>query len=548
MSGHKFTRAIISFTCLLFLGQGQKVQAAIPEKTPQIYKEQHVLLRYSIAHEIKRALLNNSKSISFRAKRDRAALELFYEERGFQPIWVRNGKLNKVALTVISKLLAAAEEGLSPSDYPTPEKSLNSMGQLSSKELAHAEISLTLSVLRYAEDAQAGRISPRRISKNIAQKPHRPDPVDALQKLSRSPQPDIILGAFNPPHQGYKDLKIQLEKLRSGSHKPKRTIEVPTGPLLKLGMSGLRVSLLKKRLNVPSLPDTQEMFDADLKKAVQSFQRENGLHEDGVVGARTLLSLNKHTVGNPIYDIIANMERWRWLPRELGDLHLTVNIPEFMVRLKQENKVLYKERVVVGKRSHQTPVFSDNMRHIIVNPYWNVPYSIASKELLPEIAVNPRTYFAKGNYEVLSKGRVIDPKRVNWTKNPFKKLRIRQRPGRGNALGKIKFMFPNKHNVYLHDTPSKSLFNRSERAFSHGCVRVRNPLEFADALMEFQSNRSGKYLRNLIGKKETQVNLETKFPIHLTYFTSFVDEKGKLQRRPDIYGHNEKTIRILGLN
>lgn len=317
--------------------------------------------------------------------------------------------------------------------------------------------------------------------------------------------------------------------------------------MLKVGTKSTRVALLRKRLTVPTVDYQENVYTQELAYAVEAFQAKNGLHADGSVGPRTLLALNGRVSGNPIKDVIANMERWRWMPRDLGETHLRVNIPEFMVRLNMDGFVMYETRIVVGKNSNKTPVFSDKIQHVIVNPYWNVPYSIASKELLPELRANPASYLQKGNYEVVYGGKIVDPRRVNWDAVTFKKIRIRQRPGRGNALGKIKFMFPNKHNVYLHDTPSKSLFNRSNRAFSHGCIRVQNPFDFADALMATQSTITGNYIRSLVGKKQTQVNLQKQIPVHISYFTAFVDETGKLQRRPDIYGHNQATIDALNL-
>ncbi|MTI16544.1 peptidoglycan-binding protein [Rhodobacteraceae bacterium RKSG542] len=520
--------------------------AAFPDLMTE-FDQQSALPLSPMAQELETVLQQAASTKTFRHKRDRAASKLFYEERGFQPVWVTGTELNTLALEVIEVLRAAEDEGLNPADYPVPPADFNATGTAALAELAAAEVQITESALMYAEDAQGGRISPKKISKNITQNPERPDPLDALRALAVSANPASVLAAYNPPHQGYRLLKEQLKVLRTGVPATEELVEIPTGKLLKLGVKGERVALLRQRLKVPSTPETEAVFDADLEAAVKKFQKDNGLNSDGVVGSRSLLALNSRITGNPIHDVIANMERWRWMPRDMGDLYIHVNVPEFLVRIRQEDFTLYEERVVVGKPANQTPVFSDNMDHVVVNPYWNVPYSIASKELLPEMRPNPIAYLAKGNYEVVAKGRIIDPQRVNWDAVTFKQLRIRQRPGRGNALGNIKFMFPNKHSVYLHDTPSKSLFKRSERAFSHGCVRVRNPMDFADALMSFQPKLNGRYIRSLVGKRETRVNLQTNFPIHITYFTAFVDDQGKLQRRPDIYGHNQKTIDALGL-
>lgn len=239
-----------------------------------------------------------------------------------------------------------------------------------------------------------------------------------------------------------------------------------------------------------------------MKDAVVAFQSENGLQADGVVGSRTLLALNAASEdGMTVSDILANMERWRWMPRDMGAFHIFVNIPEFSARLFRDGTKVYETRVVVGKPSNQTPVFSDVMDHVIVNPYWNVPYSIASEELLPSI-LSDASYLPRRNYEVLAGGRVVDPASVDWSGVNLNQVRIRQRPGSGNALGQIKFMFPNRHAVYLHDTPSKSLFARSARAFSHGCVRVQDPFDFADALLQLDTQWTAARLKSMIGGEE----------------------------------------------
>lgn len=497
---------------------------------------------------IRAAFHENTVHLNFRQKRDRAAAELFYERRGFQPAWFKNGELTSAAHNAIEQLKRADEDGLASSNYPIPALAKDDAQELTPEQLARADFTLTQSVLAYAEDAQSGTVSPRSISSSISIEPSRPAPVEALERIHRSPQPGTILAQFHPPHPEYNALKEQLAILRKQTSATADVVKVPEGGLLRFGSTGDRIAVLRERLAAPAkMPEDTNRFTEDLRAAVKAFQRANGLNDDGVVGPRTLLALNATVSGDPVSDIIANMERWRWMPRDLGDTYLQVNIPEFMVRLRHNGQTLHETRVVVGKKSNKTPVFSDRMSHVIVNPYWNVPYSIASKEILPQLRRNPQAYLMRGNYEILAGGKVVDPNRVNWAGVTFQNLRIRQRPGSGNALGDIKFMFPNKHHVYLHDTPSKSLFRRSTRAFSHGCVRVQNPFEFADALMDLQETLTGQKIRSLLGGRQKQVNLERQIPIHLTYFTAFVDSNGNLQRRPDVYGHNEKVIEALDL-
>ncbi|GHB38634.1 hypothetical protein GCM10007094_30130 [Pseudovibrio japonicus] len=550
MFGRTSTSVLLAGAVFALSSTVYSAQAAIPDNFDAQFEQVNLALGNPVAQEIQQAFSKKLRPRNFHAKREAAAAKLFYENRSFQPAWIVKGKLTTSALAVMETLQSADEEGLRSADYPVLAANFNADGKATPEQIAVAELELTHSILKYAEDAQAGRVSPSSISKDITLRPERPDPIEALASVARSVAPAKVLAAFNPQHPEYKALKEQLALLREQTQNGdlEKQVVIPSGKVLKIGTKSSRVALLRERLGVPTVEYQANVYTQDLAYAVEAFQAANGLHPDGAVGPRTLLALNGRVSGDPIKDVIANMERWRWMPRDLGETHLRVNIPEFMVRLNMDGFVLYETRVVVGKRSNQTPVFSDKMQHVVVNPYWNVPYSIASKELLPELrATNPQSYLQKGNYEIVYGGKIVDPRRVNWDAVTFKQIRIRQRPGRGNALGKIKFMFPNKHNVYLHDTPSKSLFNRSERAFSHGCVRVQNPFEFADALMATQNTITGNYIRSLVGKKQTQVNLQRDIPVHLSYFTAFVDEGGKLQRRPDIYGHNQATIDALSL-
>ncbi|RYG55617.1 MAG: hypothetical protein EON56_05375 [Alphaproteobacteria bacterium] len=242
------------------------------------------------------------------------------------------------------------------------------------------------------------------------------------------------------------------------------------------------------------------------------------------------------------------MERWRWMPSDLGDFHVFVNIPEFRLWIERNGQPEYTTRVVTGTTKNQTPIFSDNIRHVVVNPYWNVPSSIIKGEIAPAVLRNPG-YTDSHNMDLLYNGTPVSPWQVNWSQVsssnfPF---RVRQRPGAGNSLGQIKFLFPNKHDVYLHDTPSKSLFARSSRAFSHGCVRVENPMEFAGALMVNEANISRASLEAMFGPNERWVNPDTQIPVHLAYFTLRVGADGKIQSYGDVYGHNEKLIAAMGL-
>jgi murein L,D-transpeptidase YcbB/YkuD len=546
-------------------------------------------------------------ALPFMSAERRKQLEEFYAARGHEPLWIADGVPTVEARRLVARLGQADRDGLKVSDYALPGELARSAGRMDEARAARFEALLSAAALAYADHAQAGRVQPVSLSKNVTLDPVHPEPQEVLAALAASADPAATLEGYNPPQPGFAALREKLAEIRARGRDETPPM-VPEGATLKEGMRDARVAVLRARLGLavetaaeaPAEADAvadavsaedavadavsaedavadasvadaavadatvagesaaseaagsevlaEELFDARVKEAVLAFQRENGLHADGVVGPRTLLALNAVSDdGMAESDILANMERWRWMPRDLGAFHIFVNIPEFKARLFRDGAQVYETRVVVGKPSNQTPVFSDVMDHVIVNPYWNVPYSIASEELLPSIMSNA-SYLSQRNYEVLAGGRVVDPSSIDWAGVNLNKVRIRQRPGGGNALGQIKFMFPNRHAVYLHDTPSKSLFSRSARAFSHGCVRVQDPFDFADALLQLDGQWTAARLKSMIGGQEKRADLTRPVPVHLAYFTAFVDENGNLQRRPDIYGHNATLTKALEID
>ncbi|MEZ5839236.1 MAG: L,D-transpeptidase family protein [Hyphomicrobiales bacterium] len=239
-------------------------------------------------------------------------------------------------------------------------------------------------------------------------------------------------------------------------------------------------------------------------------------------------------------------------PRDLGRRYIMVNVPDFMLKFVADNAVVHTTRVIVGQTDKQTPIFSDEMEHIVVNPYWNVPSSIAAKEMLPKIQNDPE-YFQRHNYEIVQqvgrKVQVVDPASIDWSSANAKNLpfRFRQPPGARNALGNIKFMFPNQHSVYLHDTSSRGLFKRDYRALSHGCVRVDDPMSFADVVLAEEPDWNAARLKKSIGGGERTIKLDHHIPVHITYFTTYVNEAGDLVIKNDLYGHNARVKKALGL-
>ena len=482
---------------------------------------------------------------------DAQKLYYFYGARHFDPIWLKTASDGSVAFSpaadkIIAVFKNAASEGFNPSDYLTPEINVSAAGNDPAK-LAALEGAFSAATLRYAHDAYMGRIEPQDVSIDFDPESKRLDAADLLTRLATSDAPDQILLALDPTSREFATLKAALAKYDEGTQTPPPPV-VPPGPLLKAGMTDPRVAVLRQRLNVPAPALTDaSVYDDTLVAAVEDFQTGAGLSADGIVGNATLAALNKDATSTITKeDIIANMERWRWLPHDLGTFHVLVNIPEFRVSVIDNDQTTFSTRVIVGKPSTPTPSFSNSIKNIVVNPYWNVPPSIVAKEIAPSMLRNPG-YLDHENMQIVSGAHVIDASAIDWSSVTQSNWRysIRQLPGNGNALGRIKFLFPNAHNVYLHDTPSKSLFANAVRAYSHGCVRVQNPMDFANALLQAEPGLTVDELQAMFGNTERWVNLKTHIPVHIAYFTVRADADGTLHSFRDIYGNNQRLKDML---
>ncbi|MEX0628566.1 MAG: L,D-transpeptidase family protein [Cucumibacter sp.] len=471
-------------------------------------------------------------------------LYFFYAGRRFEPLWLVETPNGVAYSATAGKILGVFEDagyqGFRPADYLTPGIDIGDAGNDPAR-LASVETAFSASAYLYARHAVGGRIAPGLVSRMITIRPTQIDPSELLVNLAAADNPDEMLLSLHPTHREFLALREQLARIAAGD--VEQLVTIPDGELIKANMADARVPLLRERLNVPFPATDPLVFDETVRQALISFQESLGLIPDGVVGPATVAALNG-THGASAEDVVANMERWRWLPRDLSAFYVLVNVPEFRLEVHHADAVAYSTRVVVGQRTHQTPIFYDEIEHIVVNPYWNVPLSIASNEIAPLLRENPG-YLANNNMELLYGGRVINASSVDWSETSVNNFRIRQRPGAGNALGNIKFLFPNQHDVYLHDTPSKSLFARSIRAFSHGCIRVQNPMDFADALLEYEPDLDSAKLAALFGSSERWVNIERHVPVYISYFTLRVSEDGTLRTYADIYGHNERLVNLL---
>jgi murein L,D-transpeptidase YcbB/YkuD len=469
-------------------------------------------------------------------------LAAFYAARDNRPVWIENGGFGARGEAVLARLARASEDGLSPALLALP--SIAVTGDAAAR--AEADVRLSLAVLAFADAASSGQVEPSSISRNITIEPEGVDPAAALTEAAGAADPIAVLNGFNPPHEGFRLLRERLAEVRATVEPVEQLVPIAEGATLRAGDRDPRVALIRERLGLPAPALDADLYDPTLEVAVEAFQEASGLVGDGIIGPRTIAVFNgadRDEEGS----ILASMEMWRWLPRDLGSEYVLVNIPEYMVRVVRDGVVTHETRVVVGTAANQTPVFSDKMEYLVVNPSWNVPNSIATNEMLPEILADPAGYFQRTGYEVTYEGQVIDPAMVAWTPETIAMVRIRQPPGEANALGHIKFMFPNEHAVYLHDTPSRSLFQRDYRAYSHGCVRVDDPIAFAGAVLADEPYWNAERVQALVGGRETQVQLADGPRVHLAYFTAWVDAAGVLQLRDDIYGHAGRIKEALGL-
>lgn len=482
-----------------------------------------------------------------------------YASRGFAPVWIdSNGRANARASALVAALARAPNHALPANRYNAAELARN----LPSGGLG-LEVELTRAFLRYARDISSGVLEPSEISANFDLQPLRPDPARLIAEVGAAGNIERYLESLEPRNPEYARLKAHYALFRNRASQQLWGERVPQGRSIRPGERGTRVAIARSRLRamgdlkdgristsdgarvasaeVASDVGDDQTYDAAMVEAVKRFQARHGLNTDGVIGPATLDQLNT-SPATRAEQIAVGLERLRWLNKDLGERHIIVNIPDFTMRVVDRGRTVFSSKVIVGKPKHQTPEFTDTMEHLVINPRWNVPHSIATKEILPILRRDPG-YLARKGMKLVGGPEPYDWNTVSASDFPG---RIVQRPGGGNALGDVKFMFPNHHSVYLHDTPSKRLFEKDVRAFSHGCVRVQRPVEFATFLLTGQkSDPQGYYDGVRSTGRESRVNLERTLPIHLTYRTAWIDDDGAINYRGDIYGRDRLVATAL---
>src|SRR5580692_11285041 len=459
-------------------------------------------------------------------KKDRTIVDAFYSGRDYAPLWITDGKVNERGKAVIAYLGHVDQDGLDPADYPVPNFSALS----DPNDLAEAELKLDMTIITYAHHASVGRVHWSRVSGDISYTTTAPEPADVLAAMVEAKDMGKALDAYEPHTAGYLALKAKLAEIRAGKADAGKT-PIANGAAPKIGGQDERVPLLRERLNVSGDSTT---YDKALADAVKKYQQDHQLKVTGTLTPQTIDALNGRQPDKPVDVILANMERWRWMPHDLGNTYVIVNLADFTLRVMHDGKPYWTTKIVDGKPEMPTPIMQAEMKYITINPTWNVPPSIVNHEYLPALQQDPT---------------VLDRMGLKVGKNPDGTVHIWQPPGDHNALGRIRFNFPNKFLVYQHDTPDKYLFANDKRAYSHGCMRVQDPQKYAEVLLSLVRPNDGYTLERV--KKmidaggEQDIQLPTFIPVNLTYQTAFVDDDGKLQFRDDVYGRDRQLLAIL---
>lgn len=481
----------------------------------------------------------------------------FYQKREYEPAWIDGTSPRPEMDELIGVLQHADREGLDPSLYNGPtlaerrreaDKGFLTKKGFNEVESAALDAWLTYLYMEYASDVANGLSDLAHADPNWQIPGPEFDPMatlsDALEHHRIARSLDNLLPA-DPQYEALRNALAQYRAIASKGGWP----AMPANLKIKPGQQNPSVPLLARRLAVTGdysghVSDAETVYGPELQDAVKRFQSRHGLEPDGVVGRSVVAQMNVPADAR-VRQIELNLERWRWLPRDMGDRHIIVNIPEYRLEVSDHGHVRLAMRVVVGKKDTPTPIFADKMTYIVFAPYWNVPPDIVENETLPSVMRDP-AFLEKTNMEVIDpKGNPVDPGSIDLS-NPAA-YRFRQRPGTSNSLGLVKFMFPNTFNVYLHDTPADSLFARATRSFSHGCVRVEQPEALAQYVLADQPAWTQEKIEKAMhGDEETIVKLRQPIPVYLGYWTARVSPDGILQFRDDVYGIDARQTQRLG--
>ena len=496
---------------------------------------------------------------------DVAALVDYYDTR-VEPLWTKNGAYTDKAKAVIAELRKADDWGLEPSDFTVADIA----SSIAPDAQGVAEAQLALAALKYARFARGGRLNPVALSNILDMKPPVKDPKAVLTELADAAEPDAYLRGLNPKHAGFEKLRQALIKARGPKPDeekidPSLLVKLPDGKQLKPGSQDDQIALLRQRLKLPATsPDDEKRYDDQLVAAVKAVQDANGIRSNGILNNRTRQALNK--IGQPktadpklnVDRLLANMERWRWLPPDLGDFYVMNNIPEYQSEIWKGDELKLRQKMIVGQPSWPTPVLTASMEFVIFHPAWGMPDGIKMKELLPRLknasgfGFFDQIFGGGGGAQVLQdyklqatlNGHPVDPNSIDWENVDIRKFGFTQPPGASNPLGLVKFRFPNSHDVYMHDTPERNLFAQTLRDLSHGCMRIEEPRKTAEVILEQDKGWSAEKVGELY-QGGNSITLDKPIPVYLVYFTARVEDDGHLATFADIYGNDARVMSAL---
>ena len=480
----------------------------------------------------------------------------FYDTRGHEPAWTRHAKPLPQLDALVTAISAAGREGLDPELYSfsvlrarltEASRGLFTARGFEPDEAGRLDVWLTYLYMKFASDLADGLSDLAHADPAWRIPPEKFDPLAHLERALDSNRVAESLHDLTPQAPQYHLLRSALARHRAQAERGPWPV-VPSRARFKPGRRSTDVAAVARRLAASGdyagpIPDGPMEYGLELRNAVRQFQRRHGLEDDGIVGPAVVTRMNV-PLERRIGQIELNLERWRWLPRDLGNRYLLVNIPAYTLEVREGDDVALAMRVVVGKRDTPTPVFSETMTHLVFSPYWNVPPDIAREETLPAI-MRDATFLDRANMEVVdADGNPVDPATMDLD-DPAR-YRFRQRPGATNSLGLVKFMFPNEYNVYLHDTPADSLFARASRSFSHGCVRVEDPEALAAYLLQDQSDWDADRIRAAMhAGEERTVKIRVPLPVYLGYWTAAALPDGTVSFMEDVYGIDDRQSRML---
>lgn len=542
-----------------------------PEPLPKVVGPKYYTYKTEQARKINTSgFTGGLQTVSMSASPNVAKAIEDYYAKGAAPVWLTDGVVNDKAKAVLKFFETVSESGLNPSDYIINVPSMEVTASIADDEntapdaesgvavktatihpaMLSFELALSARVLAYVQDVNRGRIDPNKLSgyHDFKRKTVNLGPILNLARLS----PDVaaLLKSREPNHPNYIALKEKLAALREQSGSNDR-IELPSDLLLKPGQTNAALpdvlraisrkasdELKSKYSAIFNAPSLGNVYEGEVVDLVKSFQEEQGLKPDGVIGRASVRAMVGDSDAAKIEKLIVALEQIRWLPNDLGDRFVFINQPAFMAYYHENHAEQFGMKVVIGSKANQTYFFQDEIQTVEVNPYWGVPQSIIVNEMLPKLRRDP-SYLDRSGYEVQVAGRKVASSNVDWN-STTRGISVRQPPGKDNALGELKILFPNAHAIYMHDTPSKSFFNRDNRALSHGCIRLAEPRKMAAAVLGTTVQKVGEQIAS---GQNRAIQVPRKIPVYVAYFTAWPNKDGKVEYFDDVYGRDSYVMK-----